>query len=330
MIKKHYLLIFGLVLGLILCLGASIFMALETSDFFREFYNSKGFRWVFAAFFLEAFMITMSIIRFKDHPNFTGWSKFIAVLLFITIVGTASFPHISKDINTIETATAANERAGLMKDAIQHNKEAQKLFTDTKQQLNLAIRVNKNDALFERLFDKETSPIASIILSVIFVVGVRFLLQLCNIVLAYGIGLQFEMLKAEMLEDNDSTSEPASSPVSKGNHVSNTSNNTPEQFKDMLESLHRTASDIASIEQEEVAYLPLEDNGRELSIAPEEIRGELKRLNMTQDDIANISGLSKGSVSTAINHFNTIVGIIASESRKRLAGNNLTQKATPN
>lgn len=305
MTLKHWVLSALILCGLVLCVVTSVFMALETSDFFAAFYNSKGLRWIVGAILLESFMLLMTIIRFENNPWFTIASKFVAVLLFLMIVGTASFPHVSKDLGILETAKMSDKALKVVAEAVASNKMSQQYFQSTKQRTNVAIRVLKNDELIDKLVGVKVAPTVSIWLSIIFVVGVRFLLQLCNIMTAYGVGLQVEALKLALIS-TEAPTEPAPEP--------------PTTRLELTET-RGAATQIKSEEDEEevIASLPLEAEGREMTIDPESIRDELKHLNITQGDIAEKTGLSKGSVSTAINHFNTIVNSIVQESKNQLA-----------
>jgi len=227
----------------------------------------------------------------------------------------------------LEVAGRSDKVSDIVSKAIDHNKEAQQYFMDTKQRTNVAIRVLKNDKLLENLISKKITPTNSILLSIIFVVGVRFLLQLCNILTAYGIGLQFEKLKIAVkkvdLVDEIVVASEYVDPIECVAEVTtpippNGTAKSPAAFQDMIDSLHETIGKIqTTVSTEEASILPVEANGRELSITPEDIRSELRKLNLTQADIAVKANISKGAVSSAINHFNSVISVVAKESKRQ-------------
>ena len=198
-----WLFIFGLILVSIL---ASVFMILESGSFYQRLYpKDYGFFQLgfLAATLNEVFMAIMAGVwlpgkkkngKEKGHPvNF--FFRLLLILLFITTVGGASFNLVEEKISLLQNNAVNHEVIDVLRSQVNDNQESLSTFVQQKQRLNSVLTVRQQQETKERLILalKKQEPKQTLWVEIIFVILLRFGVQLANLSSVWLAGWLFRV-----------------------------------------------------------------------------------------------------------------------------------------
>ena len=186
-----------LILGLLfVSLLASIFMVLEAGSFYQKLYPGQA-GWIplgfLAAGLNEVFMSIMAGARLeqkgKQHPvNYLF--RFLMVLLFVTTVGGASFNLVYDKIQEIQGQSNQKAVIQVLLSQVKDDQNNFKTFTQQRQRLNSALTARKQRETKEKLIEelKRKKPLSTLWFEIIFIVTLRFGVQLANLACVWLAG----------------------------------------------------------------------------------------------------------------------------------------------
>ncbi len=192
----NYNLVFRIIFISILvcvCLVASSFMVLESSEFFERFYteaDSKNFGFI-SAFLNEVFLVIMASVwvpaiqrgeKKKFHPA-NILIKGLVILLFINTVGGASLNTVQKKLATIQEQKNRIGILQILESQIEDQQENIDTFIGQEQRINTVLATRKLNEIKEELKKLQTSQQStfSLWIDILFISFVRFAIQLANI-----------------------------------------------------------------------------------------------------------------------------------------------------
>lgn len=175
-------------------LAASVFIIVESGDFYQKLYHShfsKFYLGYWVAALNEAFMAIMAGVWIsrkdkkgatKDHP-INYFFKFLMVLLFVTAVGGASLKAIQPNLAKIHQQENDNKIIQIIKSQIDDNNRSLKTFVLQKQRTNSALSVKQQIKSKEELKEllKSKTETSSLWIQVVFTIILRVGIQLANL-----------------------------------------------------------------------------------------------------------------------------------------------------
>ena len=173
----------------ILILSTSIWLTIESAQYYERFYRS-AWRSFSLAILMESFLLTLAVSKFyKWTLRFIR--KILIFLFFILIVGTASLYHVAPLLESIAVSTNQDEIKEAIRDEIENLKNDLSIFKG-KQKLNAAIAANRRHELvksrIEQVVKTVHSPI-SLYLDIAVLILLRIILQSANLLLTTNLGI---------------------------------------------------------------------------------------------------------------------------------------------
>ncbi len=191
-INITFRLIFIAILAIV-CLCASSFMVLESSEFFERFYlaeDSKNFGFV-SALLNEVFLVIMAsvwvpAIRKGESKKFHPANiliKGLVILLFVNTVGGASLNTVQKKLTVIQEQKNRIEVLSILQSQIEDQQRNINTFRGQNQKTNTVLATRKLNEVKEELKKLQTSrqSSATLWLDILLITLVRFTIQLANI-----------------------------------------------------------------------------------------------------------------------------------------------------
>ena len=191
-INITFRLIFIAILAIV-CLCASSFMVLESSEFFERFYlaeDSKNFGFV-SALLNEVFLVIMAsvwvpAIRKGESKKFHPANiliKGLVILLFVNTVGGASLNTVQKKLTVIQEQKNRIEVLSILQSQIEDQQRNINTFRGQNQKTNTVLATRKLNEVKEELKKLQTSrqSSAALWLDILLITLVRFTIQLANI-----------------------------------------------------------------------------------------------------------------------------------------------------
>ncbi|MDX2471115.1 MAG: hypothetical protein QNL04_11125, partial [SAR324 cluster bacterium] len=188
---------------------ASVFMIIESGSFYQALYPKGpiliplGF---IAAFLSEVFMAIMAGVRIKKQKNNQtsnhpiNWLiTFLLGMLFILTVGGASFNLAYSKLGEIQSQSNNKQIIQVLKSQVADHRMSLETFANQNQRVNSAITARNQEKAKNNLIQalKETKPIYSLWFEVVFVVLLRFSVQLANLTCVWLAGWIYRNVKDE-------------------------------------------------------------------------------------------------------------------------------------
>jgi len=182
---------------LVVSLTASGFMVIEAGHFYQGLYTTSQFGSMgyLAAGLNEAFMAIMAGVwlpgrtKAKGHPvNFLF--RFLVILLFLTTVGGACFNAIETHLAKIASQTNNQEILDVLRSQVADHAKSIDTFAAQHQPVNSAITVRNQVATKQLLIDtlQKQQSVSGLWIEVVFLVVLRFAVQLANLTCVWLIG----------------------------------------------------------------------------------------------------------------------------------------------
>jgi hypothetical protein len=173
-------------------LAASIFMILESGEFYAHFYKDNIIKGYWAAILVEMFLTLFGIIYFKKRYKLNLLIKSIMTILFIVMVGGASLKIVNPMINEIYNV---NKNEKLVNFLLQENEQSKKSLLYLKgQKTNTAIQTKYHREMTKEIINnisKETKSGYMIWINILFTTLLRVSVQCANLTLAHIFGILF-------------------------------------------------------------------------------------------------------------------------------------------
>ena len=172
---------------------ASVFMIIESGSFYQALYP-KGPNLIplgfIAAALSEVFMAIMAGVRIEKKGNNKGsghpinWLfTFLLSILFVLTVGGASFKIVYSKLGEIQGQSNNKQIIQVLKSQVTDHRLSLTTFANQNQRVNSAITARNQEKTKNKLIQalKEKKPVYSLWFEVVFVVLLRFSVQLANL-----------------------------------------------------------------------------------------------------------------------------------------------------
>ncbi len=184
---KHTLLVFLLAA---VC-AASLFMIVESGDYYSTFYKND-YRGYWAAFLVETFLTLSAMLHFVKRPKLNTAVKLAMIPLFLVVVGGASLKVAAP---LFDKLADAENRSRLVEFLAQENRQSRKsLALVAGQKVNTALAVKHQREVARDLksaLGKKSLPVWTVWIAIGFSTFLRLAVQLSNLILAHCLGVVY-------------------------------------------------------------------------------------------------------------------------------------------
>ena len=191
------------VLLLVSIVSASLFMIVESGDYYSTFYPNK-YQGYWAAFLVEAFLAIAAMLYVSNKKFLNFCIKIVMIPLFFVVVGGASLKVASPLLTQLAKVETQNELVDLLK---QQNQQANiHLAKLDGQRVNTALAVKHQRQISSRLameIKNKTSAPWMIWIVILFSTFLRLSIQLANLVFAHSLGQLWRSRSKPGLQPNN-------------------------------------------------------------------------------------------------------------------------------
>ena len=171
--------------------AASLFMIVESGDYYSTFYKNS-YQGYWAAFLVEAFLAISAMLHFVKRPRLNMAVKLAMIPLFLVVVGGASLKVAAP---LFDKLADAENRSRLVEFLAQENRQSQKsLALVSGQKVNTALAVRHQREISRDLkseLRKKKSLSWTIWIAIGFSTFLRLAVQLANLILAHCLGVVY-------------------------------------------------------------------------------------------------------------------------------------------
>jgi len=177
-----------------LVIGTSLFMILESGEYYSTFYSNDLYKGYWSAALVECFLTLFAVLHFKKSPYLNFGLKFIMVFLFIGMIGGASLKIISPLLDELSTSKNNDKLVNFL---LAENKTSKANLALLKgQKTNTAIQARYQREISQELkteLKKSGKAGWMIWIPIIFTAFLRLSIQTANLILAHILGEQFRI-----------------------------------------------------------------------------------------------------------------------------------------
>lgn len=172
-----------------LIVAASVFMILESGEYYSTFYKGNIHTGYWSAALVELFLTVFTFLHFKRAAALNSILKLVIGMLFVVMIAGASLKIVSPLLAELSTSSSNTKLINfLVKESSQSSTNLQLLKG---QKSNMALQAKHQRRMAEELLAglKKEIPEASILwTAIIFTTFLRFTVQLANLVMAHILG----------------------------------------------------------------------------------------------------------------------------------------------
>ena len=192
--------------------SASLFMILESGEYYQRFYKNC-FQGYWSAFLVETFLAISAMLYFKDRKLLNVIIKLVMIPLFLVVVGGASLKVVSPMIKELAQTESKTKLVALLQ--TENQQSLDNLERLKGQRVNTAIEIQRQRQSTSELKEvlKENKTFSWMIWIVIgFSTFLRFSVQIANLVFAHSLGVMWREMKASKNKKRKKTAKKKPAP----------------------------------------------------------------------------------------------------------------------
>jgi len=178
-------------------LSASLFMIIESGEYYQKFYENS-YQGYWAACLVESFLATAAILHFKSKKLLNTVIKIVMIPLFLVVVGGASLKVVTPMVNKLAQFESKNKLVNIL--VMENQQSMENIERLRGQRVNTAIEIKRQRETTNQLKEtlKDNSTFGWMIWIVIgFSTFLRFAVQISNLVFAHSLGVMWREAKSD-------------------------------------------------------------------------------------------------------------------------------------
>jgi hypothetical protein len=183
-------------------ISASLFMIIESGEYYQRFYDNP-YQGYWSAFLVESFLAIASMLYFKNRKLLNTMIKLVMIPLFLVVVGGASLKVVSPMVNELAQTENKNKLVALLQ--TENKQSIENLERLKGQKVNTAVEIRRQRQSTSELKEvlKADTTFSWMIWVVIgFSTFLRFSVQIANLVFAHSLGVVWREPKATTTESS--------------------------------------------------------------------------------------------------------------------------------
>ena len=183
--------------------AASLFMVVESGEYYSTFYNNS-YQGYWAALLVEVFLAISALLSFANKPMLNFGIKMVMVPLFLVIVGGASLKIVSPLMQQLAASKKQQKLVDFLEEQNQQTKVHLALLEG--QKTNTAITLKHQRVISKKLINElknQSSMPWMIWIMILFSTFLRFSIQLGNQIFAHSLGVLWRANQNPNMRNNE-------------------------------------------------------------------------------------------------------------------------------